>query len=48
MDGLRAVGRILANTLQGMAPAMQPGMTTRELDGIGRALVQAAGAQSAP
>ena len=46
--GLRAVGRVVANTLQAMARAMEPGMTTRELDGIGRALLEAEGAQSAP
>jgi methionyl aminopeptidase len=46
--GLRAVGRIVANTLQAMARAMEPGMTTRELDGIGRALLDAEGTQSAP
>lgn len=48
LDGLRAIGRIVANTLQAMAAAMEPGMTTRELDGIGRDLLHAAGAQSAP
>jgi methionyl aminopeptidase len=35
-------------TLQKMAAAMQPGMTTAELDQIGRALMEDAGAQSAP
>lgn len=48
LDGLQAIGRIVANTLQGMARAMEPGMTTRELDGIGRAMLEAEGAQSAP
>ncbi|RYI33179.1 MAG: type I methionyl aminopeptidase [Acetobacteraceae bacterium] len=48
LDGLKAVGRIVANTLQAMARAMEPGMTTRELDGIGRGLLETAGAQSAP
>jgi methionyl aminopeptidase len=48
LDGLKAIGRIVANTLQGMARAMEPGMTTRELDGIGRAMLEAEGAQSAP
>ena len=37
LDGLREIGRIVANTMQGIAKAMQPGMTTRELDEIGRA-----------
>lgn len=48
LEGLRAIGRIVADTLQEMSRAMEPGMTTRELDGIGRALLEAAGAQSAP
>ncbi len=48
LDGLKAIGRIVANTLQAMARAMEPGMTTRELDGIGRQLLEAAGARSAP
>ena len=45
---LRQIGRIVANTLQGMARAMEPGMTTAELDGIGHAMLAAEGAQSAP
>ena len=48
LDGIKAIGRIVANTLQVMAPAMEPGMTTRELDGLGRQFLEAAGAQSAP
>lgn len=48
LDGLKDVGRIVANTLQAMAKAMEPGMTTRELDQIGHALLAQAGALSAP
>ncbi len=48
LAGLRSIGRIVANTMQAMAQAMEPGMTTRELDAIGRALLEVAGAQSAP
>jgi methionyl aminopeptidase len=48
LDGLQAVGRIVANTLQAMALAMEPGMTTRELDAIGRRLLETEGARSAP
>ncbi|WP_333815053.1 type I methionyl aminopeptidase [Tabrizicola sp.] len=48
LAGLQAIGRVVADTLQAMARAMEPGMTTRELDGIGRTLLEAAGAQSAP
>jgi methionyl aminopeptidase len=45
---LKDIGRICAITLQKMAAAMEPGMTTAELDGIGRKLMEEAGAQSAP
>lgn len=48
LEGLKAIGRIVANTMQAMARAMEPGMTTRELDEIGRGLLEAAGAVSAP
>ena len=48
LDGLKHIGRIVANTLQAMARSMEPGMTTRELDDIGRALLDRDGATSAP
>lgn len=48
LEGLQAIGRIVATTLQAMARAMEPGMTTCELDGIGRALLERAGAVPAP
>ena len=48
LEGLRRIGRVVANTMQAMAAAMEPGMTTRELDGIGRALLDREGAVSAP
>ena len=48
LDGLKAIGRIVANTLQVMARAMEPGMTTRDLDAIGRRHLEAEGARSAP
>lgn len=48
LDGLKEIGRIVANTMQGMAAAMEPGMTTRELDEIGRELLEREGAVSAP
>ncbi len=48
LDGLKDIGRIVANTLRSMAKAMEPGMTTRELDGIGRGLLERDGALSAP
>ena len=48
LEKLRAIGRICANTIQIMAKAMEPGMTTRELDQIGRRYLEAQEAQSAP
>ncbi|MBB05156.1 MAG: type I methionyl aminopeptidase [Pseudooceanicola sp.] len=48
LDGLRKIGRIVANTMHAMAAAIEPGMTTRELDGIGHDLLEREGAVSAP
>ena len=48
LDGLKVIGRIVANTLRDMAAAMEPGMTTSELDEIGRLYLERAGAVSAP
>ena len=48
LQALRKIGRIVARTLQGMAKAMEPGMTTAELDDIGRAMLEREGAVSAP
>lgn len=48
LDGLRRIGGIVAETLAVMAKALEPGMTTRELDGIGRAYLERHGARSAP
>lgn len=48
LDGLKEIGRIVANTLQAMSTAIVPGMTTRELDAIGRDLLDREGAVSAP
>lgn len=48
LAGLKRIGRIVANTMQAMAQAMEPGMTTAELDGIGRALLEVEGAVPAP
>lgn len=47
-NGLKEIGRIVANTMHGMARAMEAGMKTRELDDIGRALLELEGAVSAP
>lgn len=48
LDGLKAIGRIFANTMHAMAGAMEPGMTTRELDALGHELLDRERAISAP
>ena len=48
IKNLKAIGRICADTLRKMMSATRAGMTTRELDEIGRALLEAEGARSAP
>lgn len=48
LQGLKEIGRICAATLNAMATAMEPGMTTKELDDLGRKLLEGAGAESAP
>ncbi|MEP7454383.1 type I methionyl aminopeptidase [Phyllobacterium sp. SB3] len=45
---LQEIGRIVANTLDAMAKSLEPGMTTAELDMIGRKLLEQAGARPAP
>ena len=45
---LKKIGRIVANCLQTMGKALEPGMTTRELDEIGRKFLEFHGARSAP
>jgi methionyl aminopeptidase len=45
---LKAIGRICAETLRRMQGAVRVGMTTRELDEIGRAFLEGEGAHSAP
>ena len=48
IESLKAIGRICAETLRKMMNATRAGMTTRELDKIGHALLEAEGARSAP
>ena len=48
LDQLKAVGAAVARTLRAMAATLEPGMTTRELDDIGRHSLDAHGARSAP
>ena len=45
---LQKIGRIVANCLQTMGRALEPGMTTRELDEIGGKFLALHGATSAP
>ena len=48
LDRLKAVGRVCALARDTMAEALHPGITTGELDGIGKAILDAHGARSAP
>ena len=48
LDKLKVVGAAVARTLRTMGAALEPGMTTRELDDIGRQSLDAHGARSAP
>jgi methionine aminopeptidase len=40
LDKLRTVGNLVARTLAAMGKALEPGMTTKELDDLGRALLE--------
>ena len=48
VEGLMKVGRIVSRVLHEMLDALEPGMTTAELDAIGRARLDECGARSAP
>jgi methionyl aminopeptidase len=48
LERLKEIGRICANTIQIMAAALEPGITTAELDAIGRKVLEDSGARSAP
>lgn len=48
VDGLMKVGRIVSRVLHEILDALEPGMTTAELDAIGRVRLADFGAQSAP
>jgi len=48
VDGLMKVGQIVSRVLHEMLDALEPGMTTAELDAIGRVRLEEFGAQSAP
>jgi methionyl aminopeptidase len=48
LDKLKRSGRIVARTLAAMGEALEPGITTKELDDLGRRLLEQEGARSAP
>src|SRR5512138_61926 len=48
LQALKAIGRVCAETLRKMMSGVHAGMTTRELDEIGRAFLESEGARSAP
>lgn len=48
LERLRAIGVIVARVRDAMGAALEPGMTTKELDDLGRALLEKEGARSAP
>jgi len=48
LQHLKAIGRICAETLRKMQASVRVGMTTRELDDIGRVFLDTEGARSAP
>jgi|SRR5271157_82815 len=48
IKSLKAIGHICAEVLRKMMQAVRPGITTGELDDIGRHLLEAEGAHSAP
>lgn len=48
LEALKKIGAIVARTLQSMGKALEPGMTTRELDELGAKLLETEGARPAP
>ncbi|MBS1184061.1 MAG: methionine aminopeptidase [Proteobacteria bacterium] len=48
LDGLKAIGRAVADAIAAMATAVRPGVTTAELDAIAGRILDEAGAISAP
>jgi methionyl aminopeptidase len=48
LDGMRRVGRLVALAVKEMKAAVQPGMTTEELDEVGAHFLAGHGARSAP
>jgi methionyl aminopeptidase len=48
LEGMRAVGKVVAQALEVMQAAAQPGITTEQLDDVGAKFMRARGARSAP
>lgn len=48
LAALRRIGRLVALVLQQMGRAARPGISTRELDELGRSLLERDGARPAP
>ena len=48
LDGLRAAGAVVAETLDAMQAAVRPGITTGELDAVAAEVFRRRGARSAP
>lgn len=48
LEGLKKIGKIVANCLQYMGRVMEPGMTTKELDQLGGKYLEMHGARSGP
>src|SRR5262245_60782949 len=48
IDGLLRVGAVVAQARDAMGTQVAPGMTTADLDAIGREILRAHGARSAP
>lgn len=48
IEGLKRIGHVVSSVLHQMLDAIEPGMTTRELDAIGTKLLEEQGARSAP
>ncbi len=48
LEKLRRAGQVVAATMKAMAAALEPGLTTRELDALGRGLLERDGARPAP
>ena len=48
LEGLKLIGRIVANCLRAMGEALEPGITGRELDALAETYLAFEGARSAP